>query len=220
MLPIIPTSRIDDLGLQKLAAAKRIGEVLSFISAQKTGKMVRTASTEQFAMIDLFAKMLSCLNLKTGTGDASEALGNLLKANTDVQVKEAAVKKVGKEKRDEIKIVSKSVKDSHYQVDVSKDMVDKDGQKVIMISCYARDAYLGRYLIKRNYFFASDREIFADDAYNEIMTKVGVIKDRYYSNMITAENIFTQVKKILDGIISEIRSEEDTVGNFTRGPNA
>jgi hypothetical protein len=35
-----------------------------------------------------------------------------------------------------------------------------------MVSCYARDAYLGRYLIKRNFFYTAEREKFADNAYD------------------------------------------------------
>jgi hypothetical protein len=221
MIPVIPINRIDDLGLHKLAAANRIGEILSFVSAQKTGKMVRTASTASTAstessMIDLFTQMLSCLNLK---GNASEALGNLLKGDGIADIKEASIKKAGKDRSDAIKIVSKSVKDSHYQIDVSKDVVSKDGQKVVMVSCYARDAYLGRYLIKRNYFFTPDRERFADQAYDEIMVKVGAIKDRYYNEVIDVHGITTQLKTILDGVVSEIRSEEDQVGNINRSPN-
>lgn len=211
MIPILPKQGIDDLFLYKRNAAEKMGKVLSFIGTERSKPLTKTASTDQSALINLFTQMLSALNLKAE--NAPEVLGNLLN-------KEASVKKSGKERRDDIKIVSKSVKDSHYQIDVSKDMVSKDGQKVIMVSCYARDAYLGRYLIKRNYFFTPDREKFADEAYDEIMLKVGAIKDRYYKEVIDIHGITTQLKTILDGVISEIKSDEDHVGQINRNPNA
>jgi hypothetical protein len=88
-----------------------------------------------------------------------------------------------------------------------------------MVSCYARDAYLGRYLIKRNYFYTTEREAIADSFYDEILTKIGTIKDRYYSGIIDVSEISTQIRKVLDGVISEIKMEEDSVGtNVNRQP--
>jgi hypothetical protein len=130
--------------------------------------------------------------------------------------KNAAINKTSEERRDDIKIVSKSIKDSHYQVDVSKDIIQKAGKRMIMVSCYARDAYLGRYLIKRNYFYTEDRNKFADNAYDEILTKVSDIKDRYYNEIIDAHGIFEQIKQSLDGVISEIEIKEDTLGTTVR----
>ena len=80
-----------------------------------------------------------------------------------------------------------------------------------MISCYARDAYLGRYLIKRNFFYTEDREASADDAYGEILLKMGALKDRYYNEVIDVSAIFAQMKKVLDGVVSEIHMEEDSL---------
>jgi two-component SAPR family response regulator len=81
-----------------------------------------------------------------------------------------------------------------------------------MVSCYARDAYLGRYLIKRNYFYTEDRNKFADNAYDEILTKVSDIKDRYYNEVIDVHGIFQQIKQSLDGVISELAIKEDSLG--------
>jgi len=81
-----------------------------------------------------------------------------------------------------------------------------------MVSCYARDSYLGRYLIKRNYFYTKDREKSADSTYDEIMTKVAAIKDRYYNELIETPAIFTQIKQVLDGVISEIEIKENSIG--------
>ena len=82
-----------------------------------------------------------------------------------------------------------------------------------MVSCYARDAYLGRYLIKRNYYFTQDREEFADHAYDEIMLKMASLKDRYYNEIIDVSGIFAHMKTVLDGVVSEIKFQEDSISN-------
>jgi hypothetical protein len=149
--------------------------------------------------------------MKTSEEDIKGLVNKIAADSSDLN-KQAAIKKEGKERKEEVKIASKNIKDSHYQIDVSKDFVQKNGSKMIMVSCYARDAYLGRYLIKRNYFYTPDREKFADNAYDEILTKVGEIKDRYYNEVIDVAGIFAQIKKTLDGVISEIQMAEDNVG--------
>jgi hypothetical protein len=147
----------------------------------------------------------------TAKEDVKEIINKISSESTDLN-KSASLNKNSVERRDDIKIVSKNIKDSHYQVDISKDIIQRDGKKMIMVSCYARDAYLGRYLIKRNYFYTEDRNKFADNAYDEILTKVSDIKNRYYQEVIDVSGIFAQIKQSLDGVISEIEMKEDSVG--------
>lgn len=205
MLPIISKNNIDDLPLQKFSASEKIGKVLSFASKQNKS-LIKTASSDNNSLISLFTQMLATLSLKVSEDNVKNVLESL--SNSDVKT---AIKKNGGDKREEIKIVSKHQKDSHYQIDVSKDLITKNDKKIYMISCYARDAYLGRYLIKRNYYFTQDREDFANAAYDEITLKMASLKDRYYNDILDVSGIFAQMKKILDGVISEIKSEEDSL---------
>jgi hypothetical protein len=225
MLPIATqNNRIDDLYLQKYLDAKKISDILSFSDKSdknsKNGSLIKTASSgnqgnPNDTIILLFTKMLDCLNLKYDSDSVKNVIASLSKKESktliDMPEFNKQASRISAERHDDIKIVSKSIKDSHYQVDVSKDVISKSGKKMFMISCYARDAYLGRYLIKRNYFYTEDREKFANDSYEEILTKVGAIKDRYYNEVIDVSEIFAQMKKVLDGVISEIKSEEDSV---------
>lgn len=210
MIPIRPDNQLDDLVLYKFNAIQKINKILSL--TKQPQKLIKTASVDN-NLITLFTQMLSVLNLKINEENAKEILNNISKnaENNDIN-KTSSVKKIGKERKDEIKIVSKSIKDSHYQIDISKDIITKDNKKIFMVSCYARDAYLGRYLIKRNYFYTNDREEFADNSYDEIITKISALKDRYYNDIINVASITTQIKQILDGVISEIKSEEDEIG--------
>jgi len=209
MIPIINKSSIDDLLIHKHMAGDKIIKLLSFVKEKSNKTMTKTASSNQDAIINLFSQMLSYLNLKVPEGDVKNVLDNFAKSQKDFN-KTSAISKSG-DKKDEIKIVSKSLKDSHYQVDISKDTIVKNGNKVCMVSCYARDAYLGRYLIKRNYYFTPDREEFADKAYDEILLKMATLKDRYYNDIIDVGGIFLQMKTILDGVISEVKFEEDSL---------
>lgn len=210
-MTIVPTFLIDDMFVHKCLAADKMGKVLSMVSDYGSKKMIKTASIDNNKLITLFTEMLSTLNMTANEDNIKEIVGKIASESNDLN-KNASIRKNSAERRDDIKIVSKSVKDSHYQIDISKDVIQREGKKMIMVSCYARDAYLGRYLIKRNYFYTEDRNKFADNAYDEILTKVNDIKDRYYNDVIDVNGIFSQIKQSLDGVISEIEIKEDSIG--------
>lgn len=201
---VIKDSGINEIFLYKLAATTRISKVLS----ESSKPLIKTASVDQSQLVALFIQMLSTLNIKVNEADAQSVMNNLTKSGS--------INKTSDDKKEEIKIVSKSIKDSHYQIDVSKDLVNKDGKSVFMVSCYARDAYLGRYLIKRNFFYTQAREDAANEAYDEILKKSKSLKERYYNGIIDVSEIFPQLKKGLDGVIAEVKIEEDEVGNIKR----
>jgi len=214
MNTIKPNILIDETILYKDIAANKMGDILDVINKSSKEKMIRTASRESRSndkLINLLTNMINTLNMK-----ANDDVISKIATESNEMNKSASINKNSQERRDDIKIVSKSIKDSHYQVDISKDIIQREGRKMIMVSCYARDAYLGRYLIKRNYFYTEDRNKFADNAYDEILTKVSAIKDRYYNEIINAHGIFEQIKQSLDGVISEIEIKEDTLGTTVR----
>jgi len=211
MSTIRPNFLIDDMSLHKNVAANKMGQVLEAIKECGSEKMTRTASRNDGKIINLLTEMLATLNMRVKDDNVQEVVNRIATETSDL-TKSASINKTSVDRRDDIKIVSKSIKDSHYQVDISKDIIQKAGKRMIMVSCYARDAYLGRYLIKRNYFYTEDRNKFADNAYDEILTKVADIKDRYYNEIIDAHGIFEQIKQSLDGVISEIEIKEDTLG--------
>ena len=214
MIPILPKNDlIDELHLYKYDAMNKMRQIMSLVKKNKSGGMIRTASGTQIdknTLVNLFTQMLSTLNMTANSSDVKDIINKIAKESDNIDKKASTIKN-SEERRDDIKIVSKSIKDSHYQVDLSKDIIKQDGKEIFMVSCYARDAYLGRYLIKRNFFYTMDREKFADSAYDEILTKIGAIKDRYYNEIIDVSAIFTQIKQILDGVISEIESKEDHI---------
>ena len=210
MLPIYSNCKISDSELYRIHAVNHIEHALSLFNENKT--LIKTASgdNKESNLIELFAKMIAALNIKSSEAELQEFFKKL-SSNNDEMNKYAKQNKTSQERKDDIKIVSKSVKDSHYQVDISKDFITKNGNKVIMVSCFAKDAYLGRYLIKRNFLYTIAREKYADQAYDEILTKISAIKDRYYNEVIDVSTIFAQIKQTLDGVVSEIKMEEDSI---------
>ena len=211
MPTIVPKDNlIDDLQLHKCVAANKIGQVLDMIKSEGSQRMIRTASANNDKIIDLFTQMLATLNMEAGENNVKEIINRM--ATSENIDKNASINKRNRERKEDIKIASKHVKDSHYQIDLSKDVIKHGDKEVFMVSCYARDAYLGRYLIKRNYFYTMDREKSADKAYDEIITKMSSIKDRYYNDIIKVSGIFTQIKQVLDGVISEIEMKDDKLG--------
>jgi len=216
MSAVVPNILIDDMLIHKNIALEKMGKILTAINDYGSEKMIKTASIGNDKIIVLLTEMLSTLNMTTKEDNIKELVNKIASESTDLN-KNASINKNSAERKDDIKIVSKSVKDSHYQIDISKDIIQRDRKKMIMVSCYARDAYLGRYLIKRNYFYTEDRNKFADNAYNEILMKINDIKDRYYNEVIDVQGIFAQIKQSLDGVISEIEIKEDSIGtNFKR----
>jgi len=207
---IVPNIKIDDMFIHKSIAMNKMGQIISAINKSSSEKLVKTASRDNNKIIALLTQMLTTLNMTAKEDNVKEMVNRI--ASEANLTKNAAMNKNSTERRDDIKIVSKSIKDSHYQIDISKDTIQKEGKKMIMVSCYARDSYLGRYLIKRNFFYTEDRNKFADNAYDEILTKVSDIKDRYYNEIIDVPEIFKQIKQSLDGVISEIEIKEDSLG--------
>jgi len=216
MLPITPQT-IDDICLYKFIAMKKIDKLCSDLHKAQSQPLNKTASSNN-GIIDLFMKMLTCLNIKSDERNINNVINNLAQIDTDALNKTAM--KQTQDRKEEIKIASKNVKDSHYQIDVSKDTIVRKGQNLFMVSCYARDAYLGRYLIKRNFLYTTNREKSANEAFDEIITKVAAIKDRYYQEIIETPQILSQIRQVLDGVVSEIKMEEDSIATNINRQNA
>jgi len=238
MTSIIPQNNLlDEVYLHKHSSEQKMRQVMAKAQDLKQQKIVKTASKiDPNTIVSMFSQMLNSLNMCSDEDDMKEMVDRIARnegkiddirdmvssiangQNSVVSTGTGNIDKVAfsknskEERKDEIKIVSKNLKDSHYQVDVSKDLIQQNGQEVFMVSCYARDAYLGRYLIKRNFFYTKNRNKSANETYDEILTKVANLKDRYYNDLIDVSAISTQLKKILDGVISEIEIKEDSLG--------
>jgi len=173
--------------------------------------ITKTASSSPQAALVALAKAISDMNLETKI-DIGELFSKLLITSGK---KEDTMEK--KSMCESVKIASLEIKDTNFQVDVGKDFVQKDGKELIMLSVYAREINEGQSLIKRNYYYLTENEDDADNSFNEIVAKVNKIKRNYHSGRIISKVIFEDIKKILFGIISDIKfQEEDVIGTTLR----
>lgn len=204
---------LNEAHLHKALASEKIKDVMIFADENRNrSKMIRSASGQSIGkdgMVELFVNMLKCLQM--GSGDNAQEVMQNIAAQSKITLNKSSTSD-SSARSDIVKISSKQVRDSHFDLDISKDVVTHKNQKVFMVSCYMKDAYLGRYIIKRNYFYTMDREAAADDAYNEILKKAKSLKDRYHNDVIKVSAVTTQIKTILDGVISEIEISEDSLG--------
>lgn len=154
-------------------------------------------------------KALSGMGVKANI-DLSELLKRL---SDDPMMKNASEEKTSDSEEETIRIASKKIKDSHYFFDITKDRVSKNGKSLILVAALMREGYLGRYLIKRNYWFLPDNNTEASDVYNELRKRCQRVRRRYYDEKIAVNGIFPEVKAFLDGTRGDLEDiEEDNVG--------
>jgi len=174
--------------------------------------MVKTAGTGQDP-IKLLAEALVSMGVKANI-DIGELLSRI--ANSSNMHKTA--KQEDGSSEETIKIASKRVEDSHFFIDVSKDEISKNGKSLILVCAYMREGYLGRYMIKRNYYFLPDNPEEADEIYGDLVSKSRRIRKRYYSSKIGINDIFPELKSILDATKGDLEfdSEEQIGSAFKR----
>lgn len=208
---IFSTSNSDTFLSPKLCSKLKMEKFLDDVKSLKSSqKLVKTASFDSSAVsnetLRIFAKALSEMSIKTEID-----LGELFKRIF------AASNEKSSSREEVIKIASKEIKDSHYQIDLAKDVVSKNGKKMIMVSAYFRDAYLGRYLIKRNFYYLMNNDEAANETFAELNKKMRMIKSNYYDGRSTIKSIATDVHKVLQGVIADFRfEEEDELGTTVK----
>jgi len=199
---------------KNVSSEELFSKILAEMNVEPPKKTKKKSSREK-----LFKQILSELNLERENEDDSEDSESSDEERYEDQlvILNSPMRKEFKSKDTSIKIASKEIKDSHYQVDVSKDMISKNGKKLIMISAYIREGYLGRYLMKRNYYYFPKNEKYADDTFAEIVNKVKRIKKSYHEGGIEIKGVTSNVYRIFDGIISDVKfDKEDDLGTNTK----
>jgi len=205
------TSRSSNIGAgEKIADAQKAKNLLSVISGSNGGGLVKTASTGGDNAVAAIVNALSSMGIKANI-DISE----LLKKVAEAPMTKEAQQKSG-DRQETVKIASKRIEDSHYDIDVAKSVIKKGEQSMIMVSAYMREAYLGRYLIKRNYYFLENNEKEADYIFDDLVEKFGRTRARYYDGKIGINGIFPEVKATLDATNGDLQTETEQIGSAYR----
>lgn len=171
--------------------------------------MIKTASASSISSdavlmaIKAFVAALESVSTTTNiTADAVVELG-----------KTAAIKGEIASKDITVKIASTAVKDSHYFMDVSLDPIKKADKSLVMVSFLMREGYLGRYMIKRCFYYLPSNIKEADSTYDELVRKSEGVKKRYLQGDMKPFDVMPQVKAFLDGVRGDFEfKDEDCLG--------
>ena len=174
--------------------------ILDTIEKTSSANIVKKASQNKDAGVEALYLIVAIL-------DRIGVATNVKKAENLDLVREAAVKpKHSDVRRQEVKIASKRVADSHYSFDIGLEPIKRKGKSLLMASCFLKDEYLGRYLIKRNFFYLPGNEVAAETTFDEITRKA----ERYANETIASTSVLPEVKSFLDGIRGDFEFVEDS----------
>lgn len=186
--------------------------ILDALNDAQNSRIIKTASSEK--------KVLSAIKAFV---NAIEALG--IESNVDENTSISSISKLASQtnigdnesKSDLIKIASLEIKDSHHNIDVSMDTIKKDGKALTMVSFLMTDSYLGKYIIKRNYYYLPTNAVEANETYNELVRKSARVKNRYLTSQIRFVDVKPEIKSFLDGIKGDFESlREDDLGTTVK----
>lgn len=197
--------------MDRSALKKIFSQILSEMNVEPSKKVKKSSKLSKRDMFDNILQSIASNTLVSPEIDEVEE-------DDDQYTVKIPKKKIAVNSKEEtIKIASKEIKDSHYQIDLAKDVVSKNGKKMIMVSAYFRDAYLGRYLIKRNFYYLMNNDEAANETFAELNKKMRMIKSNYYDGRSTIKSIATDVHKVLQGVIADFRfEEEDELGTTVK----
>ena len=180
---------------------------LSILDAIGSPKgLVKIASTGQDAILTAFKAFVGVLeSLASSTRVSPETLPEMGKtAALDGSVKSRDIS---------IKIASTTVRDSHYFMDVSIDPIKKADKSLVMVAFLLREGYLGRYMIKRCFYYLPSNVNEAESTYDELVRKSEAVKKRYLMGEAKPFDVMPQVKAFLDGVRGDFEfKDEDSLG--------
>ena len=185
------------MGLNPLWESEALAiKILDKVDELASRGLEKTASANA---TDTLISALSKMNLKVNVD-----LGELL---AKVKEEQSLTKTASEPTRDEarVAVVSKYRQDSHYEFDIHRDSVTHKGRKLALVSMYLRDTYLGRYLIKRNFYLVDQKE--AEATFGDMVRRAELIRRRYYDDTIPVNSIFQEAKAYLDGLRGDIEQD-------------
>jgi hypothetical protein len=192
--------------MDSMMSGKSEGILIGHVILDAMTGMVKTASTSSAAVLTAVKAFVTAL-------EAVSATTNITAETVSELGKTAALKVDAKSKDVTIKIASTSVKDSHYFMDVSMDPIKKADKSLVMVSFLLREGYLGRYMIKRCFYYLPSNVKEADSTYEELVRKGEGVKKRYLQGEAKPFDVLPQVKAFLDGIRGDFEfKDEEYIG--------
>lgn len=192
--------------MDSMMSGKSEGILVGHVILDAMKGMVKTASASSDAVLTAVKAFVAALEAVSATTNIT--------AETVVELgKTAAISGDAKSKDVTIRVASTSVKDSHYFMDVSMDPIRKSDKSLVMVSFLLREGYLGRYMIKRCFYYLPSNIKEADSTYEELVRKGEGVKRRYLQGDAKPFDVLPQVKAFLDGIRGDFEfKDEDCIG--------
>ena len=116
----------------------------------------------------------------------------------------------GNIKESHIIIVSKDIKDSHYESYVYCFGANKDGKDMHIVSYFMKELYLGQYMIKRNFYFENKDD--AESMHSDLESQTENIRDEYYSSNLKNHDVPVKMQNYLSEKSGDIKATEDSIG--------
>lgn len=193
---------------ERFFARSRATQILSAFGSKPAAGMVRQASAgaDPLAAIKAIIEVLQAAGVKANIPEEKLAVSLSKEAARDTDGTSGSMERT-------IRIASKTIKESHYFIDVTSDTIQHHGRKMIMVCLFMREGYLGRYMIKRNFFYMPENSGEARETFRELARKAERLKGRYHDGSINVNDFMPEVKALLDGIRGDFEIEEDSIGS-------
>lgn len=125
-----------------------------------------------------------------------------------LQLKEAKSSKDIKESH--LIIVSKNIRDSHYESYIYCFEANKDRNDMHIVSYFMKELYLGRYLIKRNFYF--EKKADALGLFDNLESETEDVRDRYYDGELENSDVPVKIQNYLSDLSGDIEDSENSIG--------
>jgi len=113
-----------------------------------------------------------------------------------------------------IVIVSKNTRDSHYESYIYSFGANKDGKDMQIVSYFMKELYLGRYLIKRNYYFLDKKD--AESMFEDLESETERVRDEYYDGKYSNSEVPVTIQNYLSDKSGDIEDEENSIGTTVK----
>jgi len=117
---------------------------------------------------------------------------------------------------EQIMFTSKEIEHPHYEVFTCLTTIKKNNKSLIMVSFYMKESYLGRYLIKRNFYFLKKSMGGAKKLYKNFVTETKKTRRDYYDDEIMHTEIVRLLQNYINESSGDFKSERDSIGTTVK----
>lgn len=134
-----------------------------------------------------------------------------IKPNDNSLIKNASLKNI---EDVTIKIITRMNRETNYEITFSVVNMKHLGKQYKMINAYAKDLYLGQYVIDRNYFFYFNNHKKLKQEFDRLVDGISKLRDDYYDEKIEVKGLADKIKEIFYDVNYDFNIEDMPVGSI------